>query len=49
VPGTGFVLLIVGTLVWDANAYPIKKYRERWGLDLRWPPIDHDTQQSTYS
>ncbi len=39
----------VGSPVWGANASPTKILRGRRGLDLMWPPIHQDTQQSTQS
>jgi hypothetical protein len=39
----------VGSPVGGANASPMKILRGRWGLGLRWPPINQDTQQLTQS
>jgi len=49
--GAGCALDAVGSPVWGVNQRPIKNYNysnER-GVGLRWPPLIHNTQQSTKS
>ena len=47
--GVGLALSTTGSLVWGAKERPIKKQRDGWGLDLRWPRFDKKQQQSTTS
>jgi hypothetical protein len=43
----GLSLAGIGSHVWGAKIAPIKKEEEGHGPDLRWPPLDGLTQQST--
>jgi hypothetical protein len=43
----GFGGALVVYLVWNADAYPIKKYSNGHGLGLKWPKLKRKTQQPT--
>jgi hypothetical protein len=45
----GFTLAAACFFVWGADAYQIKKSSDGRGFGLRWPLINEDTQQSTFS